>query len=527
MSTLTSWRWVFAEKGLPGTFLLLITGVILALPLSSLEPSERQAPAFLAILAILGCLPFWGNPEYLLDTSRYFLQAKYLEIYGFKAFFKEWGKEIRPWTDLPLVPFIYGLLFKIFGETKSAIAVFNILLFSHIPVMTYFTGRLLWHHSTGFLAGLLTLTSPYILTQVPLMLVDIHTVFFLLLAVCVFLYALERGGAFWLSASSLAIILALMTKYSTWPMLGVLFIVTLTRIGSQPGIILKRALAVALLAGMFFGVMLLWLGDVIMEQINILRTYQLSGLKKWQEGYIAAIFFQTHPYLILAATVGLYRAVRTREKKLFMVVWFAALAFLLELKRLRYLLPLLPYFALAAAFGLQLLPDVRVRRYIVYCAVMWSLVVGSWIYRPFLAGISIANLQEAGEFLDTLKSRAVEVYCIPQTRSVGNTSVTVPILDLYTSKDIFQGQAWNSKEGLLQANDTSLRFTWELAQPDYYRQSRYIGVKLPLVILSSEPVSKIPQELILNYPAARLVRQFARTSGIFRYQTFVSVFDPS
>ena len=123
MSTLTSWRWVFAERGFLGSYLLLITGVILALPLSGLKVPERHAAAFLFILAIVSCLPFWDSPEYLLDTSRYFLQAKYLKVYGIAAFFREWGKEITPWTDLPLVPLIYGLLFKVFGETKAAITV--------------------------------------------------------------------------------------------------------------------------------------------------------------------------------------------------------------------------------------------------------------------------------------------------------------------------------------------------------------------------------------------------------------------
>ena len=527
MSTLTSWRWVFAEQGMPGTFLLLIAGVIAALPISALELPERYTAGFLFILALLCCLSFWDSPEYLLDTSRYFLQAKYMKVHGFGAFFREWGKGITPWTDLPLVPLIYGILFKVFGETRSVIVVFNTLLFSFIPVMTYFSGKLLWDHATGLLAGLLLLASPYLLTQVPLMLVDIHTIFFLLLAVCIFLYALEKGGIFWLLASSFSIILALMTKYSTWPMLGVLGIVILVKLGAQPGVILRRALAVALLTGLFLGGILFWMGDVIREQINVLRTYQLSGLKKWQEGYIAAIFFQAHPFILIAVLLGIYRAVRIREKKILIIIWFLVLVFLLELKRLRYLLPLVPFFSLAAAFGLQMIPDVRVRRYIVYCTIMWSLVIGSWIYRPFLAGTSMSNLQQAGKFLDTLDSPAVEVYCLSQVKSVGNTSVAVPILDLYTGKDIFQSQSWNSDKGFLKAKDTSLRFTWELTRPDYYRQLRYNDMKLPLVILSSEPGVRIPPELNGKYPAPRVAREFVKTSGIFRYQIYVTVFYPS
>jgi len=525
MSTLTSWRWVFGEKGPAGVFLLLSMAVLLALPLSNSNLPERYPAALLFILSVLSVMPFLSSPEYLLDTARYFLQAKYLKIYGITAFLRGWGHEVSSWTDLPLVPLIYGILFKMFGETKEVIAFFNLLLFGFIPVITYSTGRLLWDRPTGFLAGMLMLASPYLLTQASLMLVDVHTIFFLLLSVWLFLCALERGGFLWLLASSLAIILALLSKYSTWPMLGILGIITLIRLDSRPWTILKRVLVVAILTGMMMGVIFYWKGDVIMQQITLLRTYQLSGLKKWQEGYTAAIFFQSHPYIIMAVLLGCYRALIRREKNIFIIAWFAGLAFFLELKRLRYLLPLLPFFVLTAAYGLQVINHARVRRYIVYCAVMWSLVISIWVYRPFLAGLSMSNLKHAGSFLNTLQTDAVEVFCLPQARSVANTSVAVPILDLYTNKIIYQEQAWKSVEGFQRAEKTSMRFTWELAQPAYYKNRIYADAKLPLVIISDKPVNNIPPQFLNKYPSGRLIGQFAETSKVFRFQTFVAVFD--
>jgi len=68
------------------------------------------------------------------------------------------------------------------------------------------------------------------------MLVDIHVMFFLLLAVFAFLCALERGGFLFTFGAAIAIILALFCKYSTWPMLGVLGIIALIRIETHnPG----------------------------------------------------------------------------------------------------------------------------------------------------------------------------------------------------------------------------------------------------------------------------------------------------
>ena len=525
MSTLTSWRWVFADKGPASVFLLLLPAALLALPLSGSDLPEKHPAVSLFLLAVLSCLPFINSPEYLLDSARYFLQAKYLKVHGISAFFQEWGGEITAWTDLPLVPLIYGILFKLFGETKLVIAFFNVLLFGLIPIITYLIGQLLWDRTTGFLAGVLIMASPYLLSQVPLMLVDIHVMFFLLLAVCTFLYTLERGGFLFTLGAAMAIILALFCKYSTWPMLGVLGIIVLIRIDTQPGIVIKRSLGVAVLTGLLLGIIFMWKGALILEQINFLRTYQLSGLKNWQEGYAAVFFFQTHPYILLAALFGCCRAAINRDRKILIIVWFAVLVFFLELKRLRYLLPLLPFLSLTAAYGLQSITHAQVRRYIAYCGVLSSLVIGIWVYRPFLAVTSMSNLKNAGIFLNTLQTDAVEVYCLPQAHSLGNTSVAVPILDLYTDKKIYQNQTWNSEEGYRRAQNGSLRFTWELTQPTYYRDKKYADLQLPVVVISSEPISNMPKHLAEKYPSSRLIRKFTNSSKVFRYQTFVTVFD--
>jgi len=525
MSTLTSWRWVFTDKGPASVFLLLLPTLLLAIPLSNSNLPEKHPAVFLFLLTVLSCLPFINSPEYLLDSARYFLQAKYLEMNGISAFSREWGGEVTAWTDLPLVPLVYGVLFKLFGETRLVITFFNVLLFSLIPVITYLIGRLLWDRTTGFLAGLLIMASPYLPTQVPLMLVDIHVMFFLLLAVCAFLYALERSGFLFTLGAAVAIILALFCKYSTWPMLGVLGIIVLIRIDTQPGIVIKRSLTVTVLAGLLLGIIFIWKGGLILEQINFLRTYQLAGLKNWQEGYIAVFFFQAHPYILLAALSGCWRAAINRDRNILIIIWFAVLVFFLELKRVRYLLPLLPFLSLTAAYGLQAITHAQVRRYIVYCGVLSSLIIGIFIYRPFLAVMSMSNLKNAGSFLNTLQAGAVEVYCLPQAHSLGNTSVAVSILDLYTDKEIYQNQTWKSEEGYRRAQNASLRFTWELTQPAYYRYKKYAELQLPVVVISSEPISSIPEQLTEKYPSTRVIRKFTNSSRVFRYQTFVTVFE--
>ncbi|MBW2521068.1 MAG: glycosyltransferase family 39 protein [Deltaproteobacteria bacterium] len=524
MSTLTSWRWVFAEINPAKVFGFLLVTALVAVPLSIPDLPEKYPLSFLYVSSFLICLPFLHTPEALLDASRYFLQAKYLARHGMADFFREWGMAINPWTDLPLVPFIYGVLFSLFGESKTVIAVFNALLFSGVPLLTCLTGSLLWDRSTGFMAGLLVLASPYLLTQVPLMLVDVHTMFFMLLSVCTFLYAVERGGGLRLSAAAAAIVLALFSKYSTWPMLGVLGIIVLIRLKADPAAVLRRSLVVAAMACCLLLVVFSWKGGVILEQLQFLRTYQVEGLKRWEEGYLAAVLFQTHPFVLLAALYGIYRLVRNRDITCLIPGWFVLLVLLLGLKRVRYLMPLLPFVAITGAYGLQAINFSQVRRYVAYSSIGSALLVALLVFKPFLAGTGMANIRDAGRFLDTLPGDSVEVYCLPQTRSLGNTAVVVPILDLYTRKAVYQEQDWNSAAGHAKAQNASLRFTWELVQPDYYQNRPDSSEQFPLVIIAPNAVTELPPLLAEEYPAYRLLQQFNKTTGVYRYQTFVSVF---
>jgi 4-amino-4-deoxy-L-arabinose transferase-like glycosyltransferase len=137
-----------------------------------------------------------------VDTSRYFTQAKHLEMYGIKYFMHEWGKGISAWTDLPLISFFYGLIFKFFGESRIYIQIFTTFLFSMTCVITFFIGKTLWDEETGFLAGLLLLGTPYLFSQIPLMLIDVPTMLFLTLSVFTYIRAIEKGGI-WIGTLSI------------------------------------------------------------------------------------------------------------------------------------------------------------------------------------------------------------------------------------------------------------------------------------------------------------------------------------
>ncbi len=191
----------------------------------SLVKYERYKPALtLFIASFAASAIFWSEPEVIIDVSRYFMYAKHLALYGAGDFLSQWGHAINPWTDLPLVPFIYGLIFNVLGESRIFIQIFNSTLFSLTVVLTFFIGKTLWSDEIGFYAGIMILGIPYIFSQVPLMLVDVSAMFLLTLSVFIFIQVMEKGGV-WILLSSLAVLCAIFSKYSVWMMLSVLVVI--------------------------------------------------------------------------------------------------------------------------------------------------------------------------------------------------------------------------------------------------------------------------------------------------------------
>jgi len=177
---------------------LPLAGLLLMLPIAyGLARFPLPGPPLLFPLAFLAFALFWGMPETIVDAARYFTQAKHLAVYGPGFFLREWGGEIDAWTDLPLLPLLYGLIFKYAGEVRLYAQILNSLLFALTVTTTALLAAELWDREIGNLAGVLLLAVPYLFTQTPLLLVDVGAMAFLLLAAYLFLIALRRGGWSW------------------------------------------------------------------------------------------------------------------------------------------------------------------------------------------------------------------------------------------------------------------------------------------------------------------------------------------
>ncbi|MEW6714310.1 MAG: glycosyltransferase family 39 protein [Nitrospirota bacterium] len=525
-NSLTSWKWTFVGLDAARIFFLLLTGITVAYLFSRYSFLEKNPVIFLFLVSfILGAL-FWQEPEVILDTSRYFTQAKHLETYGIGYFVDEWGTGIKVWTDLPLVPFLYGLIFKFFGESRLYIQIFTTSLFSLTAIFTYLIGEMLWDSDTGFYGGILLLGIPFLFTQVPLMLVDVPTMFFLTFAVFSFIMALNRGGI-WVVISSFAIFLAVFAKYSTWLMLSVLIVallVYLMKSETQRSKMLYRGVSIAMLSFLFAGIIIINKFDVISGQISLLNEYQKPGLRRWGESFISTFFFQTHPFVTIAALYSVYAAFKKRDIKYLIILWLVLLIFALQVKRARYTLIVFPMFTLMASYGLQMIKNMEVKRFIVFCAVFSSLIVAGFSYLPFLKNMSTVNLKNAGAFLNTINTDSTKVYILPAKETLVNPAVAVPVLDLFTDRAVHYEYDTGLLPSFESVKESSVRFTWEFTNPEYYVSDGNAIRDEAIVIISNNLNNKIPLNIEKEIEGYKLAGRFMSSSGMFLYNPMVTVY---
>lgn len=523
-NTLTSWKWAFPAAGMLRVFFVLLLALPCAYVLSAPRFAVPRAYALFSGLSFVAILPLWQTPEAVIDASRYFVQAKSLSEYGVVYFLREWGRAIPAWTDMPLVPFVYGLIFRWLGEERILIQTFNTLLFVLTCQLTFLIGKRLWDEETGRNAGLLLLGIPYLLTQVPLMLADVPTMFFITLAIYAFLSAVEEGGIGWMSVAAVSLFLALFSKYSAWLMLGVIPVIALVLMRGNAKSVCGRSALILLAAGLLAGALILFRFDLFREQTTILGTYQWSGLSRWQEGYLSTFLFQAHPFLALLALGGAYMAFRAKDSRFVVAAWFAAFVFLLQIKRMRYILPLFPLFALMAAYGLNAFRDQGVRKYICLCIVASSLAIAYCAYVPFLNSTSMANLQHAGRYLDTLECNSVEVHALAQRDSSGSTFASIPLLDYHTRKRVFSAQDWPAHPNDGDTRQSSLRFTWETVKPEWYAKPD-AEKGCAVAVISSEDIDVAPAALTgAGQRPLEEIQRFTLGAGMFKYQTLLTLF---
>lgn len=528
---LTRWGWCLQEGLAATVFAAVAAGIVLAYFLALVPFRIRYKGFVLFLLAFATSSLFWQEPEVIVDASRYFTQAKHLELYGLRYFLEEWGANIGSWTDMPLVPFLYGIILRVFGESRIYVQLFTSALFGLTVLLTYRVGSELWDEDIGFYGGVFLLGIPYLYTQTPLMLVDVPSAFFLFLAVFLYLRALKRGGPAVFFAG-VAIFLAFYSKYSTWLMLSVCAVITAVFVvqGNEGGVgrreTLSRATVAVLFSGLIIAVFFAYKFSVFSDQISLLISYQKPGLQRWAESFTSTFLFQIHPFITCLALFSALAAVRKKDMRYAIIAWLIVLLIVLQIKRIRYSIMVFPMLTLAASYGLCQIRDRGIRRCIAVCVVTSSLAVAFFAYLPFLQKLSAENIKQAGTFLNGMKERSVEVFSLTPADPVVDPSVSVALLDIFAQKhlvyDYRDELSYRMRDKIA---ESSLRFTLEYRNPRYYLSSPHAEKEPAIVVISESARDVLPPDVGERLAGYRLARVFDAYEGIFSYRTSVRIFE--
>jgi len=520
---LTSWGWVFADAG--GYRFPALLGLSLLAGFGVTRIRMQWRPFYLFLVSFLATAFFWSIPEVIVDAARYFTQAKQLELHGVNYFFSEWGAKVFNWTDMPLAPMLYGLVFRFFGESRIWVQLLNSLIFSGTVMLTYSLGKELWEEKLGLYAGFLLLGFPYMFTQVPLMLVDIQSMFFLLLAVYCYTSYLLHGGRMRLLSTSCAVLLALLVKYSLWLYLTVLIVVfAVFVITRKERVVIRTALVLGIILPVA-GIIYFFFHGVVNGQLSLLASYQKSGLNRWGESFISTFLFQTHPLLTLSALLSVGVAIVKRDVKYIIISYLVIVLLLLQIKRARYAIPVFPMLALMSSYGIMQLRFPETRKLLVACIVSTSFLVGIEGYLPFLNRMSAKNLQYAGNYLDDQKIASAWTAVLPQQKNILNPDISLPLLDIYTKADLVRLPMREAETVNRQKVATSsLRFTWEFPLPAYYIENDKKLQPEGLVVVGNMPDQKLPFEVALLAQKFKHKKNFTTSTGLFIHNTVVTVY---
>jgi len=454
--------WIFLIHFLTPQLLALfvVIAYVVAYYASAFKVREKDYPLILAAAAFLLALPFSSLPQFNYDSSTYYAAARYLQEKGLV----EGLLTLRGagYDSLPGYPLMLSIVCG-FSEGYLPAQVLHLLLYAALSLLVFLIGQRLWDGEMGFLAGLLTMSTPlllsnhwFLLPDVPLTVFALASLYlglkclddsrWLVLALPVFLFtaSIKVAGLFYLfSVLTPVLILHLLEKRKK---------VNLSRLSVFLAIILLA------LAAASYSIPSLWERAltklIFLSPVdNLMRFVTIAD----REPSTTLLFQVGFPQCMLVALFS-YLSLKRRFDRRNIILYFWILVPFLVLHdiKTRYLMPVFPAFSLAAALALQKLADKRGRKLIAYfaCAVMAAVTVYS--VPQVVSGYAVKNLQNMALETNSLDAKTVGVYDYqePPYPTYHLPAEASAIADYYSGKDIiFLGfnsqyvmQSWPTKE---------------------------------------------------------------------------------
>lgn len=295
--------------------------------------NTKVVAACLVLLTLASQIFFLRIPETNPDFIRYIQHAKIFNEYGPFYYFNQWGSAFFTHLDLPTGSLPFGILFMIFGENRLIIQLFLVIIVITTAYLIFLLGNKIFSKKCGIISALLFLSFPFLLTQIPLLLVDIVSMFYLTaFAYCAYCY-LEDGHVGTLLFSAILFFFAAFSKIlSPLFILGIvlgLMIVTIMKYDTlQPYLRLSQLFFVSFIPSVLYFVHLshLFSGDILIYlnkiyNISIDWTVLCIGL------VIASLILATSPLLIFVVKNAISRTKTLKVKWPHLDIFLITLAY--------------------------------------------------------------------------------------------------------------------------------------------------------------------------------------------------------
>lgn len=212
--------------------IVLFVGAILIPPSSWFgitQALQRRQPSTLVLLSAIvsgvmlaGAIYAWAQPP-LPDEDSALAAARILATQGPARFFAQYAR--IEWLGIqhpPLVPLVFGLFVKMFGDTLFVPRVASLTFVIGTLLVTCLLGRRLYDRTTGVLAALSLMLIPYMFRVGVAARTDMAVTFFASVALLCALRLVDRPDWKWSAGTGIAIGLAVLCKYSAFLILPVL-----------------------------------------------------------------------------------------------------------------------------------------------------------------------------------------------------------------------------------------------------------------------------------------------------------------
>ncbi|HUV42537.1 MAG TPA: glycosyltransferase family 39 protein [Patescibacteria group bacterium] len=143
--------------------------------------SHKQKTILIFLFCLVSAFSLSWTVQTNPDSGTYLVESNYLVKNGVIKYFRDWGTFSCRLT-MPVMPFLYGTSFKLISNKAIAVILVNLLIFLGIIVNTYLIGRRLLNSRAAIYIIILFSTTPFIITQSHLMLLDLGLTFFLSLS---------------------------------------------------------------------------------------------------------------------------------------------------------------------------------------------------------------------------------------------------------------------------------------------------------------------------------------------------------